>query len=949
MPADRDPVAAVRSRESGRGNPVAAIRQAGPEWYLAAADAALLPAPPIRCPMTAPDPTDRSHRWVYAFADAPAGDVALLGGKGAGLAAMTAAGLPVPPGLTVTTEACVAYQRHGSVFPEGLWTQTRDALRGVEAAAGRRFGDAANPLLLSVRSGAAVSMPGMMDTVLNLGLNDATAASLAAQTGDARFAFDAYRRFVAMFGEVVMGVAAERFERVLAAATAQTAGGRDTDLSADDLRGVVAQFKRIVFAEAHGAPFPDDPDEQLRMAIAAVFDSWDTPRAQTYRRIHSIPDDIGTGVTVQAMVFGNRGDDSGTGVAFTRDPSTGERVLFGEYLLNAQGEDVVAGVRTPRPIAEMDAALPAAAAEFRAVAERLEQTYGDVQDVEFTVEQGRLWILQTRTAKRSGAAAVRTAVEMVAEGVISRETALLRVSPQSVDSLLHPTVDPDAPATLLADGLPASPGAAQGRAVFTAEAAEAQAAHGPVILVRQETSPDDFHGMVAAAAVVTARGGMTSHAAVVARGMGLPCVAGAGALRVDAAEGRVSANGHTVVAGDWLTVDGATGRVLLGQVPTRTPELTADFATLMGWADAARRMGVRANADTAADAARARQLGAEGIGLCRTEHMFFGDERLAAMREMILADSAGAREVALRALLPLQRSDFAGIFRAMDGLPVTVRLLDPPLHEFLPSLTELHAEIGETKLALRGAATLAEMDRLLDRADVSRALLRQVERLHEQNPMLGLRGCRLGILYPEITRMQARALFEAALDVQADGGAVMPEIMIPLVSAAAELADQGALVRAVAEAVFAERGARVGFLVGTMLELPRACLAAGAVAEHAEFFSFGTNDLTQTTFGLSRDDAGRFLSTYVERGLLPSDPFQTLDQAGGGELVRRGPDRGRAARPGLKVGVCGEHGGDPASVAFFDAAGLDYVSCSPFRVPVARLAAAHAALNAAAS
>ncbi len=862
---------------------------------------------------------------------------------------MTAAGLPVPPGLTVTTEACVAYQCHGSVFPEGLWTQTREALAGVEEATGRRFGDPRDPLLISVRSGAAVSMPGMMDTVLNLGLNDETAEGLAAATGDARFAFDAYRRFVAMFGEVVMGVAAERFERVLDAAKARTAGGRDTDLSAEQLRGVVAESKRIVFAEGHGAPFPDDPHEQLRMAIAAVFDSWETPRAVAYRRVHGIPNDIGTGVTVQAMVFGNRGDDSGTGVAFTRDPSTGERTLYGEYLLNAQGEDVVAGVRTPHPIAGMDADLPRAAAEFRAIAERLEETYGDVQDVEFTVEQGRLWLLQTRTAKRSGAAAVRVAVEMVAEGVIDRETAVQRVSPDALDALLHPTVDPSAPVTVLADGLPASPGAAQGRAVFSADDAEAAAAAGgdPVILVRQETSPDDFHGMVAAVAIVTARGGMTSHAAVVARGMGLPCVAGAGALRIDAAQGRLVANGHTVVAGDWLTVDGATGRVLLGQVPTRAPELTDDFRTLMQWADDVRRLGVRANADTAEDAARARSLGAEGIGLCRTEHMFFGDERLAPMREMILADDAGAREVALRKLLPLQRADFAGIFRAMDGLPVTVRLLDPPLHEFLPDLVELHAEIAETKLALRGAATLAEMDRLLEASDVSRALLRQVEHLHEQNPMLGLRGCRLGILYPEITRMQARALFEAALDVQAEGATVRPEVMIPLVSASTELADQGGVVRAVADEVFAERGAQVDYLVGTMLELPRACLTAGAIAEHAEFFSFGTNDLTQTTFGLSRDDAGRFLSAYVDRGVLPADPFQTLDQDGVGELVRVGTERGRAARPGLKVGVCGEHGGDPASVAFFHRVGLDYVSCSPFRVPVARLAAAHAALNSA--
>ena len=898
--------------------------------------------------MPTPDPTDRAHRWVYPFADAPTGDgaKALLGGKGAGLAAMTAAGLPVPPGLTVTTEACVAYQRHGSVFPEGLWTQTREALKGVEEATGRRFGDPENPLLLSVRSGAAVSMPGMMDTVLNLGLNDETAAGLAAQTGDERFAYDAYRRFVAMFGEVVMGVEGSRFERVLDQAKGRTEGGRDTDLSPDQLREVVAASKRLVFGEGHGVPFPDDPEEQLRQAIAAVFQSWDNPRARAYRRVHRIADDIGTGVTVQAMVFGNMGWDSGTGVAFTRDPSTGENALYGEYLLNAQGEDVVAGTRTPKPLAQMADDLPETYEQFREIAGRLEATYRDVQDVEFTVERGTLWLLQTRTAKRSGAAAVRVAVDMVEEGVIDRATAVRRVSPGSLDALLHPTVDPRAEVEVLAEGLPASPGAAEGRAVFTSEAAEAEAAAGgAAILVRQETSPDDFHGLVAARAVVTARGGMTSHAAVVARGMGTPCVAGADALDIDAAQGRLVANGHTVVAGDWLTVDGATGRVLLGRVPTVEPTLGDDFHTLMGWADEARRLGVRANADTAEDAATARGFGAEGIGLCRTEHMFFGDERLAAVREMILADSAGAREAALRRLLPLQRSDFDGIFRAMDGLPVTVRLLDPPLHEFLPDLLDLTAEVAELKLALKGAGTLAEMDRLLDASDTARALLRQVERLSEQNPMLGLRGCRLGLLYPEITRMQARAVFEAAADCAADGVDVRPEVMVPLVSTAAELADQEAVVRAVAAEVAAERGGALDFLVGTMLELPRACLTAGAVAAHAEFFSFGTNDLTQTTFGLSRDDAGRFLSAYVERGVLADDPFQTLDPDGVGELVRLGTERGRAARPGLKVGVCGEHGGDPASVAFFDAAGLDYVSCSPYRVPVARLAAAHAALD----
>ena len=896
--------------------------------------------------LAALDPTDRTRRWVYPFAEADAAGTALLGGKGAGLAAMTAAGLPVPPGFTITTEACVAYQRHDHHFPEGMWTQARQALAGVEAATGRAFGDPDNPLLLSVRSGAAVSMPGMMDTVLNLGLNDDTARGIARQTGDERFAYDAYRRFVAMFGEIVMGVEAGRFERVLERAKAQTAGGRDTDLSPDALREVVAQSKRLVFAEQHGTPFPDDPREQLRMTIAAVFDSWDNDRARAYRRVHRIPDGIGTGVTVQAMVFGNMGWESGTGVAFTRDPSTGEKVLYGEYLLNAQGEDVVAGTRTPKPLAEMEADLPQAFRQFRDIAGRLEAHYGDVQDVEFTIEQGTLWLLQTRTAKRSGAAAVRTAVDMVAEGVIDARTAVGRVSPEALEGLLHPTVDPAAEVTVLAEGLPASPGAARGRVVFTSEDAEAQAAAGQaVILVRHETSPDDFHGMVASRAIVTARGGMTSHAAVVARGMGLPCVAGAGDLDIDAAGGRLTSGGHTVLAGDWLTVDGATGRVLLGQVETRDPELGDDFHTLMGWADDVRRLGVRANADTPEDARTARAFGAAGIGLCRTEHMFFGEARLEAMREMILADGAGEREAALRKLLPLQRADFAGLFRAMDGLPVTIRLLDPPLHEFLPSLLDLTGRIAEIKLALRRADTLQDMDRLLDESDTARALLRQVERLQEANPMLGLRGCRLGLLYPEITRMQAQAVFEAAADCQAAGVDVQPEIMVPLVSAASELGDQAALVRQVAAEVAAERGTEVAYLVGTMIELPRAALTAGAIAEHAEFFSFGTNDLTQTTFGLSRDDAGRFLSAYVERGILPDDPFQVLDQQGVGELVRLACERGRQARPGIKLGICGEHGGDPRSVAFFHHVGLDYVSCSPFRVPVARLAAAHAVLD----
>ena len=891
-----------------------------------------------------PAPSDDA-RWAYPFADAPEGNKALLGGKGAGLAAMTAAGLPVPPGFTITTKACVAYQQAGHHFPDGLWEQAEAALETVERATGRAFGDAEDPLLLSVRSGAAVSMPGMMDTVLNLGLNDETAAALARQTGDERFAYDAYRRFVAMFGEIVMGVESAHFARLVDRAKARTEGGQDTDLSVDQLRELVAHAKRVIAGQTRQR-FPDDPREQLRQAVAAVFDSWDNDRAVHYRRIHGIADGIGTGVTVQAMVFGNKGWDSGTGVAFTRDPSTGAKGLYGEYLLNAQGEDVVAGIRTPKPIAQMADELAETYTEFEALADRLEAHYGDVQDIEFTIESGTLWLLQTRTAKRSGAAAVRVAVEMEAEGVIDRRTAVRRVDPGALESLLHPAVDDDADAVLLARGLPASPGAAQGRVAFTPDDAEARAAEGePVVLVRQQTSPEDFHGMVASVAVVTAEGGMTSHAAVVARGMGTPCIAGAGSLQIDTSQGQLVADGHTVVAGDWVTVDGASGRLLLGQVPTRAPELGDDYRTLMGWADDLRQLGVRANADTGEDAARARAFGAEGIGLCRTEHMFFGEARLAAMREMILADGAGEREAALRTLLPFQRADFDALFRAMDGLPVTVRLLDPPLHEFLPDLLELTGEIAEAKLALRRAETLDEMDRLLDASARSRALLRQVEKLHEQNPMLGMRGCRLGMLYPEITRMQVRALFEAAADCQEDGVSVLPEVMVPLVSAAPEIETQAALVREVADDVLAARGLELDYLVGTMIELPRAALRAGDIAATAEFFSFGTNDLTQTTFGLSRDDAGRFLSAYVERGVLPADPFQTLDAEGVGELVRMGTERGRAAREGLKVGVCGEHGGDPASVAFFHEVGLDYVSCSPFRVPVARLAAAHAALD----
>jgi phosphoenolpyruvate synthase/pyruvate phosphate dikinase len=1308
---------------------------------------------------------DRNRKWVYLFEEGSGSDKALLGGKGAGLAEMTRAGLPVPPGLIVTTEACNAFYANGKRFPSGMWEQVREGLQQIEAKTGKRFGDPANPLLVSVRSGAAFSMPGMMDTVLNLGLNEETVQGLAAQTGDLRFALDAYRRFASLFGEIVMGVAHEKFERVMDRFKAQTAGGRDTDLEPEHLREIIAAEKQIIFADERGHAIPEDPYEQLRVAIAAVFSSWMGRRAVDYRRVHRIPDDLGTAVNVQAMVFGNMGQTSGTGVAFTRNPSTGEKALYGEYLLNAQGEDVVAGIRTPNPINHLREELPEVYDQFVAITELLERHYCDMQDVEFTIERGKLWMLQTRTGKRTGAASVRISVDMVHEGLIDEATAIGRVTPEQLDQLLHPTVDPEAEAVVLATGLPASPGAAQGRVVFSPDEAEEMAQEGEkIVLVRQETSPDDFHGMVAAQAIVTARGGMTcvagdtrvltdqgmlmaeaaftllergerlrilsfdsrtlqpvwrpviaagrkpsevitvavsqtdraelnvlrltpdhqmftvknrkltkkrldavladddfvtvvdqipalgetdvspdlaylagaifsdghirvkptkgavvfiqkptpekaafiasvekcfessfgmpftrvrartsvsvlrgreisgsvedrvcsrrapaarladirdhlsawvlkldragllnflagyvdgdgtyakesskvrlqivvsqhksglleglvvaclrlgivpqvtnnreaylvqiaeqvdeilaharrikadiptrlyeskcfamkalfddiagevnfmgrvregvkrnimfgagkigrdvlplcsgeaheevsalldsalrsyrvhqvggpepasvynfevgangeldknfvvfsscltpvlvsnSHAAVVARGMGKSCVCGASAISIDYGQQQFSVNGTVVPKGEWITVDGSTGRVFLGQVPTVQPTLGPDFKELMNWADGFRRLRVRANADTPRDAQTARDFGAEGIGLCRTEHMFFGDERLAAMREMILADGTGAREKALEKLLPLQRKDFVGIFRAMQGLPGTTRLLDPPRHDFRPNLEELLGELAEMKMALQHAASIREMDRLLDEIDEKRKLLHQVERIRENNPMLGHRGCRLGLLYPEVTRMQARAIFEAACQVQGDGLAVAPEVMVPLVSTAEELHHQSELIREVAQQVMGEHGMRIDYTVGTMIELPRAALTADKIAAYADFFSFGTNDLTQTTFGLSRDDSGRFLPAYVKHKILADDPFQVLDREGVGQLVRIGTERGRNARPGLKVGICGEHGGEPHSIAFCHETGLDYVSCSPFRVPVARLAAAQAVL-----
>ncbi len=884
-------------------------------------------------------------RWVYSFggggADGDAKMKNLLGGKGANLAEMSSLGLPVPPGFTITTEACVHYYANASTYPADMKANVRAALDKVEQLTGKVFGDPANPLLVSVRSGARASMPGMMDTVLNLGLNDATVEGLA-RLSDRRFALDSYRRFIQMYSNVVLNIGHDTFEHILDDYKESRDFNFDTDLGAESWIEVIALYKKAVDKKI-GKPFPQEPKDQLWGAIGAVFASWMNDRAITYRRLNDIPESWGTAVNVQSMVFGNMGESSATGVAFTRDPSTGEKRFYGEYLVNAQGEDVVAGIRTPAPISisrkaelksedlSLEEAMPEVYAQLVAVSQRLETHYRDMQDIEFTVEQGTLYMLQTRNGKRTAQAALKLAVEMCREGLITQQEAVLRLDPAQLDQLLHPTIAKDAVRDVFVKGLPASPGAAVGQIVF--DPAEAVAlTQGekpvPVILVRIETSPEDIQGMHAAKAIVTARGGMTSHAAVVARGMGRPCVCGAGSLQIDVAKGTVRVGSRTLKKGDIITVDGAKGEVLVGSVKMVEPAQGGDFGELMDWADSMRRMKVRANAETPLDAETARKFGAEGIGLCRTEHMFFDAERIPVVREMILADREIGRRKALDKLLPMQRADFAEIFRIMAGLPVTIRLLDPPLHEFLPHKDEDIAEVAK-------------------QSGISAEVLKaRASELHESNPMLGHRGCRLGVTFPEIYEMQARAIFEAALDVAKESGkAPIPEIMIPLVATKRELELMRAIVVQTAERVFNERKAQVEYLVGTMIELPRAALRAGEIAEEAEFFSFGTNDLTQTALGISRDDAARFLKVYEEKGIYEKDPFVSIDRDGVGELVRIGCERGRAAQPRLKLGVCGEHGGDPASIFFFEECGLDYVSASPFRVPVARLAAAHAALG----
>ena len=885
-----------------------------------------------------------SDKWVYRFGDGSADGHAdmknLLGGKGANLAEMCNLGLPVPPGFTITTEVCSYYYKNGERYPENLSGQVDEAVAAIASAVGGGFGDAERPLLVSVRSGARTSMPGMMDTVLNLGLNDETVEGLARRANDRRFAYDSYRRFIQMYSDVVLGADHDEFEDILAEVKDSRGYELDTELDADDWIGVIGRYKEVV-EEATGKPFPQDVKAQLWGAISAVFGSWNSARAKTYRRLNAIPGEWGTAVSVQAMVFGNLGTSSATGVAFTRNPSTGENALYGEFLVNAQGEDVVAGIRTPQNITEkarreagftdpsLESLMPEAFGELTGIFGKLEKHYTDMQDLEFTIQEGKLWMLQTRAGKRTTKAALKIAIDMVAEGLITREQAIARIDPAALDQLLHPALDPDAERTVIATGLPASPGAASGQVVFDSD--EAEHLHNmarKVILVRIETSPEDIHGMHAAEGILTTRGGMTSHAAVVARGMGKPCVSGAGSIQVDYGKCTMTIDNEVIKHGDVITIDGGTGEIMKGEIPTIKPDLSRDFAELMAWADEVRTLGVRANADTPADARVAREYGAQGIGLCRTEHMFFDADRIVAMRQMILATDSAGRQAALNKILPMQRQDFIELFEIMAGLPVTIRLLDPPLHEFLPHGSDEIANVADV-VGINPQKVAA-----------------RVHELHEFNPMLGHRGVRLAITYPEIAEMQARAIFEAVVEAKrATGAPPLPEIMIPLIATRAEFDILKDLIDGVAEKVEAESGVKLDYLTGTMIELPRACLQAGEIAETAEFFSFGTNDLTQTTFGISRDDASRFLGEYTAKGILPADPFVSMDVEGVGELVNIAKDRGRARRPDLKLGICGEHGGDPASIGFCHASGLNYVSCSPYRVPIARLAAAQAALK----
>ncbi len=877
------------------------------------------------------------HKYVYFFGgdktEGNAGMRNLLGGKGSHLAEMANQGIPVPQGFTLTTEVCTAYYNHQQHYPDGVEEQVAEQLLKLEKETGINFGNQVKPLLLSVRSGARISMPGMMDTVLNLGLNDKTVIGLA-QEADERFAYDCYRRFINMFGDVVLGIEHKEFENVLDAKKAELNVTNDTGLDTEALKDVVVKYKALVKLKT-GEDFPEDPMDQLWKSINAVFDSWNTKRAITYRKINSIPDDWGTAVNVQCMVYGNMGENSGTGVAFTRNPSTGERKFYGEYLMNAQGEDVVAGIRTPHTIETLKQEMPEIYDQLDDIKELLEHHFKEMEDIEFTIQQGKLYMLQTRTGKRTAAAAVKIATDMFNEGLITKKEALLKVEPEQLDQLLHPMIDPNEKVKSVAKGLPASPGAAVGKVVFTAEHAEEMALAGEkVILVRNETSPEDIGGMHVSQGILTVRGGMTSHAAVVARGMGKCCVAGCGAIRIDEERGLFSVNGHTINEGDHITLNGSTGEVIIGPVKLITPEINSEMETILEWADEVRTLGVRTNADTPKDSRTARDFGAEGIGLCRTEHMFFGDERIPIVQEMILAETEEGRKVALDKLLPMQRSDFKGIFEVMKGYPVTIRLLDPPLHEFLPNHDELLEEYRKLK-ASGDENKLHEVQELMKR----------VESLHEFNPMLGHRGCRLGITYPEIYEMQVRAIFEAACELAKEGYDIVPEVMIPLVGHINEFKITKKSADTVAKQVMDEQGVELEYLIGTMIELPRAAITADEIAGEAEFFSFGTNDLTQTTFGLSRDDAGKFLPYYVEHGILESDPFVAIDQQGVGQLVEIGVEKGRSTRPDLKVGICGEHGGEPGSVIFFHNIGLDYVSCSPFRVPIARLAAAHAVLK----